>query len=104
MKYSETPDVTLKMIIESGFLKPDTEVYASIDPNIKGIINLDGAIEIIFNCEKKVFPFPSGAARLFAKTSVNGWKFWKIRFNNELIELAELKKIYLKKSNIENKS
>jgi hypothetical protein len=97
MKYSETPDITLKMIIDSGFLKPDTKIYASIDENITGIINSNGAIEIIINGEKIVFPFPSGAARVFAKTSVNGWKFWKIRYNNDLIELAEFKKIYLKK-------
>ena len=97
MKYSETPDITLKMIIDSGFLKPDTKVYASIDENITGIINSNGAIEIIINGEKIVFPFASGAARVFAKTSINGWKFWKIRYNNDLIELAEFKKIYLKK-------
>ena len=97
MKYSETPDITLKMIIDSGFLKPNTIVYASIDENITGIINSNGAIEIIIDGEKNVFPFLSGAARVFAKTSVNGWKFWKIRYNNDLIELAEFKKIYLKK-------
>lgn len=57
MKYPETPDITLKMIIDSGFLKPDTKVYASIDENITGIINSNGAIEIIINGKKMYFHF-----------------------------------------------
>ena len=61
MKYSETPDITLKMIIDSGFLKPNTIVYASIDENITGIINSNGAIEIIIDVEKNVFQFLSSS-------------------------------------------
>lgn len=95
MKYAETPDITLKMIVDSGFIKPNTKVYASIDEKISGIINIDGAIEIDVSGVKKVFPFPSGAARAFVKTSVNGWKFWKIEYKNQLIELTELKQKYL---------
>lgn len=97
MKYDETPDITLKMIVDSGFIKPNTKVYASIDEKISGIINIDGAIEINISGVKKVFPYPSGAARAFTKTSVNGWKFWKIDNNDDLIELAELKRKYLNK-------
>lgn len=65
--------------------------YTSTNEKISGIINIEINIEGV----KKVFPFPSGAARAFAKTSVNGWKFWKINYNNQLIELTELKRKYL---------
>ncbi|HHD92032.1 MAG TPA: hypothetical protein ENL06_00165 [Candidatus Portnoybacteria bacterium] len=97
MKYQEKPDITLKDIINSGFIKPNISVYASINENILGKINIEGAIEIKIDGIKKVFPFPSGAARAFTKTSVNGWKFWKIYYNDEFIELAELKRKYLTK-------
>jgi len=97
MEYQEKPDITLKDIIKDGFIKSNISVYASINEKISGIINNEGAIEIKIDGVKKVFPFPSGAAREFTKTSVNGWKFWKIDYNNELIELAELKRKYLNK-------
>ena len=95
MEYQEKPDITLKDIINDGFIQPDTVVYASTNEEISGIINVEGAIEIEIDSVKKIFPFPSGAARAFVKTSVNGWKFWKIDYNNQLIELAELKRKYL---------
>ena len=95
MEYQEKPDITLKDIIENGFIEAKTEVFAYNDDKISGILNNEGGIEIEVDGIKKTFPFPSGAARAFAKTSVNGWKFWKIKFNDEFIELAELKQRYL---------
>lgn len=95
MEYQEKPDITLKDIISDGFIQPNTEVYASTNEKISGIINIEGAIEIEIDGVKEIFPFPSGAARAFVKTSVNGWKFWKINYNNQLIELTELKRKYL---------
>ena len=97
MEYQEKPDITLKDIISDGFIQSNMSVYASTNEKISGIINEEGAIEIKIDGIKKVFPFPSGAARAFTKTSVNGWKFWKINYNNKLIELAELKRKYLDK-------
>jgi len=97
MEYQEKPDITLKDIINDGFIQPNISVYASTNEEISGTINIEGAIEIKIDGVKKVFPFPSGAARAFTKTSVNGWKFWKIYYNNELIELSELKRKYLNK-------
>ncbi len=43
---------------------------------------------------QKLYPFPSGAARALVNLSVNGWKFWKVKINNELKEISELRKIY----------
>jgi len=97
MKYQESPDIDLKTLIDEGFIKPNTKVYASSDINIEGLLNKDGAILLKFNGEEKLFPFPSGAARAIVNLSVNGWKFWKIKENNTFIELSEIKKRFLKR-------
>lgn len=95
MEYKEYQDVTLKTMIDNGFLMPKSEIFLSIDERVTGIINSNGELEINIDGARKIFPFPSGAARAFTKTSVNGWKYWKINFQNEYIEIAELKKKYL---------
>ena len=94
MSYIEIPDVTLKMIIDSKIIKIGTKVYASSDNNIVGTINKEGAIILNIGNEKRVFPFPSGAARAITKTSVNGWKFWKILDNGQFNELSNYKEKY----------
>lgn len=40
MKYLEISDITLKMIIDVGLIKPNTKVYASTTNDINGIINI----------------------------------------------------------------
>lgn len=97
MKYAEVQDVTLKMIINEGFIKANINVYATSDINIVGKLDKDGAIILKLDGVEKIYPFPSGAARAIVKTSVNGWKFWKIIFNDKLVELSEIKKLYLTK-------
>jgi len=57
MKYQEKPDITLKDIISNGFIQPNTNVYASINEKISGIINIEGAIEIEIDGVKKNFHF-----------------------------------------------
>jgi hypothetical protein len=99
MKYIETPDITLKMIIDSGLIKPGTRVYASKDRNIFGNINEDGSITLILDNQPKSFPFPSGAARAIVKLSVNGWLFWQILDSNEYKDLSYFKKEYQKMFN-----
>lgn len=94
MKYKEVPDITLKMIIDSGLIKSDTKVYASSDNSIIGTINKDGSINLFIDNQEKIFPFPSGAARAIVKTSVNGWKFWRILEHGEYKELSSFKKEY----------
>lgn len=98
MKYDETPDVTLKMIIDSGIIKPGTKVYARVNLQIYGIVNVDGSISLEIDSEHKVFPFPSGAARAITKTSVSGWLFWKILESEEYKDLTYFKNIYLEKN------
>jgi hypothetical protein len=97
MKYDETPDVTLKMIIDSGIIKPGTKVYARVNHQIYGIVNVDGSISLEIDSELKVFPFPSGAARAITKTSVSGWLFWKIFDSDEYRDLTYFKNKYLDK-------
>lgn len=97
MKYPEVPDITLKMIIDSGLIKPDTKVFASSNPEISGKINQDGSISLFIDNQQKNFPFPSGAARSIVKISVNGWIFWKIMDSGQLKDLSHFKKEYLKR-------
>lgn len=97
MKYNEVPDITLKMIIDSGLIKPDTKVFASSNPEISGKINQDGSISLLIENQQKNFPFPSGAARSIVKISVNGWIFWKIMDSGQLKDLSYFKKEYIRK-------
>lgn len=99
MKYNEIPDITLKMIIDSGIIKPDTKIYASINHEIIGNINQDGSISLFVDNQLKTFPFPSGAARAIVEISVNGWLFWKILDSDQYRELSYFKKEYMKKFN-----
>jgi len=99
MKYEEKPDIELKNLIDEGYIKPNTKVYASSNEKIEGLLNKDGAIILKIEGEEKIFPFPSGAARAIVNRSVNGWKFWKIKENDDYVELSVLKKRYLNKSN-----
>jgi hypothetical protein len=96
MNYHEIPGVTLKMIIDSGIIKPETKVYASLNHQITGNINGDGSITLFFDHQPKTFPFPSGAARAIVKTSINGWLFWKILDCDQYKELSYFKNEYLK--------
>jgi hypothetical protein len=97
MMYNEIPDITLKTLIDDGFIKPDTNVYAATNNSIIGRLNKDGAIILKVEGTEKTFPFPSGAARAIVKLSVNGWKFWRIKEDDKYIELSEIKKEYLLK-------
>lgn len=96
MKYMELTEITLKMVIENKILKPETEIYADGDFHKMGIINQDGSITINIEGKEKNFEFPSGAARLFATTSVNGWKFWKLMTDDGLKELSHVRELYVK--------
>ena len=95
MKYEEKPDIELKTLIDEGFIKPNTIVFATSNQNIEGLLNKDGAIILKIDGSERIFPFPSGAARAIVNTSVNGWKFWKIKEDDNFIELSEVKKRYL---------
>lgn len=96
MKYEEKSDIGLKNLIDEGFIKPNTKVYASSNEKIEGLLNKDGAIILKIDGVEKIYPFPSGAARAIVNLSVNGWKFWRIKENEDFFELAEIKKRYLK--------
>lgn len=95
MTYQEKPDIDLRKLIDEGYIKPNTTVYASTDSSIEGLLDENGAITLHINGIRKLFPFPSGAARAIVNLSVNGWKFWMIKENDTLIELSEIKKRYL---------
>ena len=97
MKYEEKPDIELKTLIDEGLIKPNTIVFATSNQNIEGLLNKDGAIILKIDGSERIFPFPSGAARAIVNTSVNGWKLWKIKEDDNFIELSEVKKRYLNK-------
>lgn len=79
------------MVIKAGLLEPGITVYAASDSNITGTLNADGSIELTIQGERKVFPYPSGAARAVRNISVSGWIFWKIKENNQFIDLIKYK-------------
>lgn len=79
------------MVIKAGLLEPGTTVYAASDSNITGTLNADGSIELTVDGIKKVFPYPSGAARAVRNISVSGWVFWKVKENDQLIDLLKYK-------------
>jgi hypothetical protein len=97
MKYKETPDITLKMIIDAGIIKPGAEVYASTNLEIVGHITNEGGILLSNGCEEILHPYPSGAARSVTKSSVNGWKFWLIKIGSDFQELRVIRELYRKK-------
>ncbi|MBG6111680.1 hypothetical protein IWX84_002567 [Flavobacterium sp. CG_9.10] len=94
MNYKEIPDITLKMILDIGILRIGTRVYAYTDNKITGTLDKEGAITLDLENETKIFPFPSGAARAITKTSVNGWKFWRVLENGHYNELSYYKEKY----------
>lgn len=94
MGFIEYTNITLKMILDSGIIEPDTFIYSSSQPEVKGKINSDGSITIPLNSQDKVFHSPSGAARAVVKLSVNGWTFWRLLINNEYKELSFLRELY----------
>lgn len=95
MKYIEQPDVTLEMVIRSGLLQPGITLYAASDNNVTGTLNVDGSITLIIDGLKKIFPYPSGAARAIRNLSINGWLFWRVKEGQELIELSKFKQKYI---------
>ena len=53
MRYEEIPDITLKMIINSGIIKVGTKVYSSPDNEIIGTLDKEGAITFEIDNEMK---------------------------------------------------
>ncbi len=87
-------EITLKMLLDEGIVENGTVFYSDTKPVKIAKINSEGYIELNIDGSLKVFPFPSGAARALVNLSVNGWKFWKIKINNELKEISELRQLY----------
>jgi len=94
MGFIEYTNVTLKMIIDSGLIEPDTKIYSSSQPEIIGNVKEDGTITLFIDNQDKVFYSPSGAARAVVNLSVNGWTFWKLLIDNKYLELSSLRELY----------
>lgn len=82
------------MLLESGLVEPGTIIYSDTKPVKTAKINSDGLISIDIDGNRKLYPYPSGAARAIVNLSVNGWTFWKIKINGELKEISYLRTIY----------
>ncbi|TDO19359.1 restriction system modified-DNA reader domain-containing protein [Pedobacter duraquae] len=95
MKYIEEPDITLEMLINVGLIDVGTILYASSDNAVTAILNVDGSITLTLNGLTKKYPYPSGAARAIRGVSISGWVFWRVKENNQFIELLKIKKRYL---------
>lgn len=94
MKNIEITEITIKMLFESGIIKPNTILYSDTHPVFMATINQEGLIVIKKEGKIKAFPYPSGAARAIVNLSVNGWKFWRIKLNDKLTVLSDLREIY----------
>lgn len=90
-------EITIKMLLESGLIKPGTNIYSDTHPVKTATINSDGLISIDIDGNRKLFPYPSGAARALVNLSVNGWTFWRIKIDGELMEISYLRTIYKKR-------
>lgn len=93
-KLSEITEITLKMIVDAGIISAETILYSDTTPVKTAKINSDGLIEINIDGNRKLFPYPSGAARSIVNLNVNGWKFWRVKINYQLKEISELRTIY----------
>lgn len=93
-KTSGLTEITLKMLLDESIIEKGTVLYSNTNPIKTAKINSDGCIELNIDGSPKIFPFPSGAARAVVNLSVNGWIFWRIKVNNELKELSELRQLY----------
>lgn len=91
----ETTAITLKMILESGILKPNSELFVLSNSEVEGILNADGSITVYLNGLKKVFPYPSGAARYVEKKSINGWLYWYVNTEGEKQSLSFYRDKYI---------
>lgn len=93
-KTNDLTEITLKMLLDEGIIENGTVLYSDTNPTKTAKINSDGFIDLKIDGSQKLYPFPSGAARALVNLSVNGWKFWKIKINDELKEISELRQIY----------
>ncbi|MFD1257882.1 hypothetical protein ACFQ3S_13825 [Mucilaginibacter terrae] len=98
MKYQEQQDVTLEMLIQAGIIQAGTTLFAASDSNITGTLNANGSITLMIDGKEKLFPYPSGAARAIRNVSVSGWTFWRIKKDQEFVELLKIKQRYLEQS------
>lgn len=89
----ELTEITLKMIVDSGILKPETTIYSSTKQPVSGKINNDGSITVSFN---KKYKSLSGAAKSITGSNINGWRFWQVRVNDEFKELTFFREEYKK--------
>jgi hypothetical protein len=98
MNSLQITEITIKMLIDSGILEVNTKIYSNSKPVVIGTIDIDGLIQLKIGNELKKFPYLSGAARAVVNLSVNGWKFWRIERDKKMIELSELRKVYVQKT------
>ncbi len=91
---NDLTEITLKMLLEEGIIEKGTIFYSDTNPTKTAKINSDGLIELNIDGSQKLYPFPSGAARALVNLSVNGWKFWKVKINDEFKVISELRQIY----------
>lgn len=93
MEKLNVSEVTIKMLLDSGLVNPGDMIVSDTSPAVTAVINAKGEIEFDVNGAKKVFAYPSGAARAVVNLSVNGWKFWKIKKEENYIELSALRNV-----------
>ncbi|WP_300601966.1 hypothetical protein [Niabella sp.] len=91
----ERTAVTLKMILEKGILQANVKLTSMSNPEVEGVLNEDGSITVVANGKKKIFSFPSGAARYIERKSINGWIYWQIALKDVKYNLSHYRDLYI---------
>ncbi len=82
------------MLIESEILVPGIVLIRS-NPDVRGILNSDGSINVFFKGKEKNFQFLSGAARYLEGKSLNGWRYWQTHTSEGLRALRDYRDQYI---------
>ena len=85
------PDPKLEDLIEAGLLISGSSLFKIDTSEELGVVNSEGKIEIQKNGELRTFEYPSGAARWLEGRSINGWIYWGVDVEGELMSLKQLR-------------
>lgn len=90
----EYSSVTLAMMLEKGLIEPNTRLYPLKNKDVQAIVKPNGKIEITIDSKVQQTNSLSGAAKIVTGLQLNGWKYWHVDINGELIEISNLRKKY----------
>jgi len=89
MPLVEMTSITLKMLIDAGVLIPGQVIHPiKGSRQVEGVLNEDGTISLNIDTRGKRFNSPSGAAKAVENSSINGWIYWGVKEQGNMVELS----------------